>query len=169
MNEDFSQFSLKKVKYIPDGNVHASIIMEEIRGDEIYNNKSKIESNKLPHPDFVNLLTQIIPMAKRVFMYGEDQSVQVTGLSITGFEETKAVIITALVMAPAGIMMAINTHKIELSSDIYAFEEELSDITDKIEKEVFEYLFKGKKAQLDLFPMGDAGDEEKEESEKVDD
>lgn len=151
MKEDFNQFTLKKLKYIPDGNVNASFIMQEIRGDEIYHNKNKLESNKLPHPDLTALLTQMILIAKRVFMYGEDQSVQVTGLSITGFEETKAVIITALVMAPAGVMMAINTHKIELSGDIYAFEEELSSITDKIEKEVFEYLFKGKKAQLELF------------------
>ena len=151
MNEDIGQFTLKKVKYIEPGNVQSSIMMEDIRGDEIYLNKIQIKSSKLPHPDMTSLLTQIIPMAKRVFMYGEDQSVQVTGLSITGFEETKAVVITALVMAPAGVLMAINTHKIELSSDIYAFEEELSNITDKLEKEVFEYLFKGKKAQMELF------------------
>ena len=152
MNENFNQFTLKKVKYIHSiGNVHASIIMEEIRGDEIYLNKNNIESSKPPHPDFVELLSQMIPMAKRVFMYENDQVVQVTGLSITGFKETKAVVITAMVVAPAGIAMVINTHKIELSSDIYAFEEELSNITDKLEKEVFEYLFKGKKAQMELF------------------
>jgi hypothetical protein len=151
MNEEIEQFTLKKVKYIPDSNLLSSFIMQEIRGDETYNNKGKLESNKLPHPDLTSLLTQIIPMAKRVLMYGEDQSVQVTGLSITGFEETKAVVITTLVMAPAGVLMGIPTHKIELSGDVYAFEEELSGITDKIEKEVFEYLFKGKKAQLELF------------------
>ena len=156
MNEKPEQFTLKKVKYIPDSNLFSSFIMQEIRGNEIYNNKGKLESNKLPHPDLTNLLTQMIPMAKRVLMYGDDQSVRVTGLSITGFEETKAVILTTLVMAPAGVLMGIPTHKIELSGDIYAFEEELSGITDKIEKEVFEYLFKGKKAQLELFdPLGD--------------
>lgn len=152
MNEDFSQFSLKKIKYIQSvGNVQASIIMEEVRGQEIYQNKNKIETNKLPHPDFVNLLTQMIPMLKRVFMYEGDECIQVTGISITGFEETKAVIIMGTVTAPSGIAMAINTHKIELSSDIYAFEEELGKIVKGLEKEVFEYLFKGKKAQLELF------------------
>ncbi len=161
MNENFDQFSLKKVKYLRgDGSVTAHIIREEIIGQEVYHNKAQIESDKVPHPDFVALLTQIIPMAKRVLMYGDDQSVQVTGLSITGFEKTRAVVITTLVMAPAGILMGIPTHKIELSSDIYAFEEELSGITDKIEKEVFEYLFKGKKAQLDLFPAEEEGDGE---------
>ena len=76
MNESFDQFTLKKVKYIEPGNVYTSSIMEEIRDDEIYHNKNKIESNKLPHPDFINLLTRIIPMAKRVFMYGEEQTMQ---------------------------------------------------------------------------------------------
>ena len=161
MNENFDQFSLKKIKYLRgDGSITAHIVREEIVGQEVYHNKTQIESDKVPHPDLVVLLDKMIPFVKKVFMYNGDQTVAVTGMTITGMEENRNVVITASVVSPSGLQMAINTHRINLSAETYGFEEEIMEIADDMEKEVFEYLFKGKKAQLDLFPAEEEGDGE---------
>ena len=50
----------------------------------------------------------------------------------------------------------------------FGFEEELETIVDAIKKEVYEYLFKGKQAQLTLFGEQSTGEQLAEEQAILD-
>ena len=60
--------------------------------------------------------------------------------------------------------IAINSKKVKFLSSHWGFEDDLEKITDNLEREVYEFAFNGKKAdlsQLNLFKGG--GDENQED------
>ena len=79
------------------------------------------------------------------------QKIEVRGISLSGQDDNVGVVVTGLLEVLAGQKTAINSPRIKFSNINYGFEEELEDIIFRIETEVYAFLFKGKKAQLELF------------------
>ena len=79
------------------------------------------------------------------------QKIEVRGISLSGQDDNVGVVVTGLLEVFAGQKTAIISPRIKFSNINYGCEEELEDIISRIETEVYAFLFKGKKAQLELF------------------
>lgn len=193
-NVALANFTLDSVKKLKNGGLTISFETNEQVGDEIYNDKDMKESAKQPHPDLTNLLKELVPTVATVFGYtklrgtvksnakveaeleenyqGIIANLEVTGVSLSGTGNNKGVIITATMKAETNQKMALNTHRIRFNESRYGFEEELESLCLDIQTECHEYLFNGKKAQLELFDapepesIGLFKDAEKAETEK---
>jgi hypothetical protein len=81
----------------------------------------------------------------------QEDKIEITGISISGKEEKRNVIITAKRYMDNKKVIAINSPLIALNGTVFGFEVDLQQDIDEIIEETEAYLFKGKKAQLDLF------------------
>lgn len=173
-----SAFALSKVKVISGGGLDVHFEVEEACGAEIYTENYHIASSKGIHPDLQKLFDKLKPIVARVFhvtffrtlletpefkatkkqqelaeiAYKEiEAKISVTGLSLSGKDDNVGVIIIATFTADSNQKMAINTHRMKFSDTRYGFEEEMEEIVGEIETEVYKFLFKGKKQQLEIF------------------
>lgn len=173
-----SAFSLTKVKLCKDGGLESHYEVKEIIGNESYTNKYHVVNTKDIHPDLYNLFKAMRPIVARIFnMKGyqsimEDESferdgeqkeheqnkyddlfshIYVRGLSISGVGDNVGVVITSIYYADNDLETTIKTPRVKLSSDAFGFKLKINEIVEGIEKEVYAYLFKDKKAQLELF------------------
>ena len=172
------KFKLSKAKLIKDGGLACTYEVEEVIGQETYNNKYNSESPKLEHPDLKNCFRKLVYIIARIYhltffktlMETQEfaatrgqvdvankafdevmDKVEVTGIALSGEEDNVGVIITGTFLADTNQKMSINTHRIRLEGDHYGFEQDLTDIVSEIEEEVYAYLFEDKQAQLQLF------------------
>ena len=171
-------FALSKVKVVKDGGLDVHFEVTETVGNESYTNKYHVESAKDIHPDLRGCFKDLRPIMGRIFnltsflsvMETPDfkankaqnaaardfadellQKIEVRGISLSGQDDNVGVLITGLLEVLAGQKTAITSPRIKFSNINYGFEEELEDIISRIETEVYAFLFKGKKAQLELF------------------
>lgn len=173
-------FTLDSVKKLKNGGLTIAFGTNESDGVETYNDKDLKESAKVPHPDLTSKLRELIPTVATVFGYAklrgtvksnkkvEDEleenyqniiaNLEVNGISLSGTGNNKGVVIMATMKAESNQKMAINTHRIRFNESRYGFEEELESLTDEIRIECFEYLFNGKRAQLELFESKEPDD-----------
>lgn len=177
-----ANFSLEKVKLTKTGGLDVHYSVNEKLGTEIYSNKYHIMSSKDVHPDLRKLFSKLNPIVARVFnmdsfvteiiesaefdateeqknlakYYAETcvDRISVRGISISGKDENQGVTIAGVYETDELIKTSICTPKINYATEVFGFESELEDIVFDIEDEVYQYLFEGKKAQLELF--GDA-------------
>lgn len=187
-------FNLSKAKLTKGGGLDCNYEVKEKTGNETYNEKFHQESAKDVHPDLSKSFERLKPIVARVwhltfvrtlllmpeFKASKLQSdlaevaineimanIRVSSISISGQDENVGVVITAVMTADNNQKMAMNTHRIRFTDTKYGFEEELEEICGDIEQEVYEYLFEGKRAQLDLFSgVGSEGETEDEKSGK---
>ena len=173
-----SSFELSKVKFLKGGGLDVHYNVTEVIDDESYTNKYHVESAKDVHPDLIELFVRIKPILARVFNItsfltcistddfkankmqkeiAEDfakemmNNIEVRGISLSGKDDNVGVIITGLFTTYNNQKTCINSPRIKLSVESFGFEEELEEIVTEIEEEVYDLLFKGKKAQLELF------------------
>lgn len=173
-----SSFELSKVKFLKGGGLDVHYNVTEVIDDESYTNKYHVESAKDVHPDLIKLFVRIKPILARVFNItsfltcistddfkankmqkeiAEDfakemmNNIEVRGISLSGKDDNVGVIITGLFTTYNNQKTCINSPRIKLSVESFGFEEELEEIVTEIEEEVYDFLFKGKKAQLELF------------------
>lgn len=173
-----SSFELSKVKFLKGGGLDVHYNVTEVIDDESYTNKYHVESAKDVHPDLIELFVRIKPILARVFNItsfltcistddfkankmqkeiAEDfakemmNNIEVRGISLSGKDDNVGVIITGLFTTYNNQKTCINSPRIRLSVESLGFEEELEEIVTEIEEEVYDFLFKGKKAQLELF------------------
>lgn len=171
-------FELSKVKFLKGGGLDVHYNVTEVIDDESYTNKYHVESAKDVHPDLIELFVRIKPILARVFNItsfltcistddfkankmqkeiAEDfakemmNNIEVRGISLSGKDDNVGVIITGLFTTYNNQKTCINSPRIKLSVESFGFEEELEEIVTEIEEEVYDFLFKGKKAQLELF------------------
>lgn len=78
----------------------------------------------------------------------------VTGISFSGDDQLRGVIITGKLKNRTGGYTAINSPRIVFSSEKLGFESKVEDITGLIEIEVYKCVFDGKSAEKDLFDQG---------------
>lgn len=191
------QFSLSKVKLVKDGGLIVHYEVTEVINEMSYSNKFHVESAKDVHPDLQELFDNLRPVIGRVFHlisfktllatpdfkatksqkdFGEEFSkeilnnIEAKGISFSGQDDNIAVIITGSMTVGNGQKTAINTPSIKFNSETYGFEEDLEEIVGRIETEVYAFLFKGKKAQLELFnATGEAYEDEHKQVYEDDD
>ena len=171
-------FALSKVKVVNDGGLDVHFEVTETIGNESYTNKYHVESAKDIHPDLRGCFKELRPIMGRIFnltsflsMIETDdfkankkqnetarnfadellQKIEVRGISLSGHDDNVGVVVTGLLEVLAGQKTCINSPRVKFANINYGFEEELEDIISRIETEVYAFLFKGKKAQLELF------------------
>ena len=180
-------FNLSKVKLNPHGGLQADYQVTETVGGEPSVTDYHANVSRDIHPDLSGLFEDLRPIVARVFnissfltlmeskemglsdakknlarVFAQEliDKIDVRGVSWSGTDDNVGVIITAVFETPNGLKTCINTPRIKTAQISFGFEEEMEKIVDAIKKEVYEFLFKGKQAQLSLFgdqPAGESG------------
>lgn len=173
-----SAFALNKVKMIAGGGLDVHFEVEEVCGAEVYRENYHVESTKEIHPDLRKLFDSLKPIMARVYHLSffrtlletpefkatkkqQEQAekaftevldrLTVTGVSLSGKDENVGAVLTGTFTADSNQKMAINSHRIKFSDTRYGFEEDMERIIGEIETEVYAFLFKNKKGQVELF------------------
>lgn len=171
-------FALLKVKTLKDGGLDVHYEVTETIGNESYTNKYHVESAKDIHPDLRNCLDRLRPIMGRIFNitsflsmvetsdfeatkkqselsrdFADEmlKNIEVRGVSFSGQDDNVGVVLTGLFTVSNNQKTAINSPRLKFNTETFGFEEELEEIAADIETEVYAFLFKGKKAQLELF------------------
>lgn len=171
-------FALSKVKLIKDGGLGVHYEVTETVGNESYTNKYHVESAKDIHPDLRACFERLRPIMGRIFNitsflsfmetpetkatkaqkdaareYADEmlRNIEVRGVSFSGQDDNVGVVLTGLFAVSNNQKTAINSPRLKFNTETFGFEEELEEIAGDIEREVYAFLFKGKKAQLELF------------------
>jgi hypothetical protein len=171
-------FALSKVKTLKDGGLDVHYEVTETIGNESYTNKYHVESAKDIHPDLQECFDRLRPIMGRIFnitsflsMVETDdfkanknqkevarnfademlKNIEVRGVSYSGQDDNVGVVLTGLFTVSNNQKMAISSPRLKFNTETFGFEEELEAIVADIENEVYAFLFKGKKAQLELF------------------
>ena len=180
------KFSLSKVKLLKDGGLDVHYEVTEVVENESYANKYHVQSAKDIHPDLRNLFDSLRPIMGCVFnitsfktmmatpefkatkgqkeiaeKYADEclGNIEVRGVSLSGQDDNVGVVLTGLFTVSNNQKTAINSPRLKYNTETFGFEEELENIVCNIEEEVYSFLFKGKKAQLELFGAdGEAND-----------
>ena len=170
-------FALSKVKMLKDGGLDVHYEVTETIGNESYTNKYHVESAKDIHPDLRECFVRLRPIMGRIFNitsflsmieanfkatkvqqemarnFANEmlQNIDVRGVSYSGQDDNVGVVLSGVFTVSNNQKVAINSPRLKFNTITFGFEEELEDITATIEAEVYAFLFKGKKAQLELF------------------
>lgn len=170
-------FALSKVKMLKDGGLDVHYEVTETIGNESYTNKYHVESAKDIHPDLRKCFDRLRPIMGRIFNitsflsmieanfkatkvqqemarnFANEmlQNIDVRGVSYSGQDDNVGVVLSGVFTVSNNQKVAINSPRLKFNTITFGFEEELEDITATIEIEVYAFLFKGKKAQLELF------------------
>lgn len=172
------KFSLSKVKLLKDGGLDVHYEVTETIGNESYTNKYHVESAKDIHPDLRDCFDRLRPIMGRIFNitsflsmvetsdfkatkkqselsrdFADEmlKNIEVRGVSFSGQYDNVGVVLTGLFTVSNNQKTAINSPRLKFNTETFGFEEELEEIVADIENEVYAFLFKGKKAQLELF------------------
>lgn len=172
------KFSLSKVKLLKDGGLDVHYEVTEVVGNESYTNKYHVLSAKDIHPDLRHLFNDLRPIMGRIFNitsflsmvetsdfkatkkqselsrdFADEmlKNIEVRGVSFSGQDDNVGVVLTGLFTVFNNQKTAINSPRLKFNTETFGFEEELEAIVADIENEVYAFLFKGKKAQLELF------------------
>lgn len=175
---DKKAFSLSKVKLIKNGGLEAHYSITEVFGNEVFHNEHQIKDTKDVHPDLLKLFKDMRVIMAHLFgvrsfltlldivdfkanakqkdlaeAFADEATgnIDVHGISLSGDDENRGVVLTGLFTFGNGMKSAINSPRIRLANTSFGFEQELEEIVAKIEDEVYAFLFEGKKAQLELF------------------
>lgn len=186
------KFALTKVKLLKDGGLDVHYEVTEVIGNESYTNKYHVLSCKDIHPDLRKKFDELRPILGRVFNitsfktliktpgfkatnkqielaenFAREclENIEVRGVSLSGQDDNVGVVLTGLFTVSNNQKTAINTPRMKYNVETFGFEEELENIVCDIENEVYEFLFEGKKAQLELFTDESFGEETTENSE----
>lgn len=176
------KFALSKVKLLKDGGLDVHYEVTEVVGNESYTNKYHVESAKDIHPDLRDCFDCLRPIMGRIFNitsflsmvetsdfkatkkqselsrdFADEmlKNIEVRGVSFSGQDDNVGVVLTGLFTVSNNQKTAINSPRLKFNTETFGFEEELEEIVADIESEVYAFLFKGKKAQLELFGADD--------------
>lgn len=171
-------FALSKVKTLKDGGLDVHYEVTETVGNESYTNKYHVESAKDIHPDLRDCFDRLRPIMGRIFNitsflsmvetsdfkatqkqselsrdFADEmlKNIEVRGVALSGQGDNVGCVLTGLFTVSNNQKTAINSPRMKFNTETFGFEEELEEIICDIENEVYAFLFKGKKAQLELF------------------
>lgn len=171
-------FALSKVKILKGGGLDVHYEVTETIGDESYTNKYHVESAKDIHPDLRDCFNRLRPIMGRIFNitsflsivetpdfkatqkqnelsrdFADEmlKNIKVRGVSFSGQNDNVGVVLTGSFTVLDNQKTAINSPRLKFNTKVFGFEKELEEIAADIETEVYAFLFKGKKAQLELF------------------
>jgi hypothetical protein len=170
-------FDLQKIKLLKGGGVH-SVSKLTVKTDGSFHEIDRDEKTPIvPHPELVdpirNLKEKLLiscnylgiktiidseefkaskeqkAAAQKHFDIIKDKTT-VTGIHVSGKDKNRGVIISGVIKAENASNIAINSPRLRFESEVYGFEQELHMECDLIEDETYEYLFNGKKQQMDI-------------------
>lgn len=171
-------FALSKVKTLKGGGLDVHYEVTETIGDESYTNKYHVESAKDIHPDLRDCFNRLRPIMGRIFNitsflsivetpdfkatqkqnelsrdFADEmlKNIKVRGVSFSGQNDNVGVVLTGSFTVSDDQKTAINSPRLNFNTKVFGFEKELEEIAADIETEVYAFLFKNKKAQLELF------------------
>ncbi len=171
-------FALSKVKTLKGGGLDVHYEVTETIGNESYTNKYHVESAKDIHPDLRDCFNRLRPIMGRIFNitsflsivetpdfeatkkqnelsrdFADEmlKNIKVRGVSFSGQNNNAGVVLTGSFTMSNNQKTAINSPRLKFNPKVFGFEKELEEIAADIETEVYAFLFKGKKAQLELF------------------
>ena len=171
-------FALSKVKTLKNGGLDVHYEVTETIGDESYTNKYHVESAKDIHPDLRDCFNRLRPIMGRIFNitsflsmvetsdfkatekqnelsrdFADEmlKNIKVRGVSFSGQNDNVGVVLTGSFTVLDNQKTAINSPRLKFNTKVFGFEKELEEIAADIETEVYAFLFKNKKAQLELF------------------
>lgn len=175
-------FRLKKVKLLNELGVEVTYLQKITKGQETYWDEHTIKSAIQRHPDLDNAVECLKIHVARIYgllaigMYKSEKDMtkkekellettldclKISGVILTGSvdEETSGILVTSqrkIFENKATVVM--NTPNIQFDNPIYDYANDLKSIALDVQNEVYQYLFKGKYAMLDLFTNGDSDD-----------
>ena len=171
-------FALSKVKTLKNGGLDVHYEVTETMGNESYTNKYHVESAKDIHPDLRDCFNRLRPIMGRIFNitsflsmvetsdfkatekqnelsrdFADEmlKNIKVRGVSFSGQNDNVGVVLTGSFTVLDNQKTAINSPRLKFNTKVFGFEKELEEIAADIETEVYAFLFKNKKAQLELF------------------
>lgn len=171
-------FALSKVKTLKGGGLDVHYEVTETIGDESYTNKYHVESAKDIHPDLRDCFNRLRPIMGRIFNitsflsivetpdfkatqkqnelsrdFADEmlKNIKVRGVSFSGQNDNVGVVLIGSFTVLDNQKTAINSPRLKFNTKVFGFEKELEEIAADIETEVYAFLFKNKKAQLELF------------------
>lgn len=167
-------FTLKKAKIL-DNLVECEFEERKIVDGEPRVIQHTVKAPYVPHPDLISFkddLKQYLMMTLCLtdqydcdvkYLKGEQkkkseeqhkafcEKLVITGISISGDDQLKGVIITGKLKNRMGGFTALNSPRIIFSSDKLGFEGKVEDLSGLVEIEVYKCLFENKTSQQDLF------------------
>jgi len=173
-----NQFSLSKVKMLKDIGLEVHFEVNEVINEQSYTNEHHYKSAKEVHPDLKALFVRLVPIMGRIYnitsflsmidvkdfkatekqkQYSQEfakealKAIEVRGVSFSGQDDNVGVVLSGVFTVSNNQKTALNSPRLKFSSETFGFEEELEEIVGDIEREVYAFLFKGKKADLELF------------------
>jgi hypothetical protein len=176
-NPSINNFNLKKLKLPTGGGVSLDYALIEIVGGESYESNQSQKSTKEPHPDLSDLFAKLVPMVAQVFCltlinsvvqkkefkadalqidiitkYVEQMTsrIRINGISLSGSEDKKGIVISAGYRVDNNQIVAINTPRILFSGSSRGFEEDLEIIVEEIEKEAYSFIYENKVANPEM-------------------
>lgn len=181
-------FSLSQVKILKD-NRGLEVKYQIVKMDSgiSTNETSSVSSHGVPHPDLLKAIENLSQYAVQgcglvkylnapevMQEYGEKalreaiDSYAPTGICINGQDSKRKAMITGVWNCHGNYKISLNTPNILLESDQFEFEDELNISVDEIEDEVFAYLFKNKRSQLELFNASEKKENDNDEVSEED-
>ena len=170
-------FKLSKVQLKDNGCIKVNYEICESVGDIEYTNKYKIESTKEIHPDMkhlfaclVDVLADTCNVYKLVdtvclskFEATEEQKaiareeteatterITVKSVTLSGKDDNVGCIISGEMEVKGGLKATVISPRLKYNEEIFGFEHELGDVLTALQKEIYAYLFQGKKAELEV-------------------
>lgn len=175
-------FKLSKVQLKDNDCIKVSYEVCESVDDIKYTNKYKIESTKEVHQDMKHLFACLVDVLAEMsnayklvdtvslsaFEATEEQKViarEETGVTIEGMAvksvtlsgkgDNAGCIISGEMEVKHGLKATVITPRLKYNEEIFGFEHGLGTVLMSLQKEIYAYLFQGKKAELEVF--GDNG------------
>lgn len=171
-------FKFSKVQLKDNGCIKVNYeICENVGGIE-YTNKYKIESTKEIHPDMKHLFACLIDVLADTcnvyrfedaiylpkFKATEEQKtiakeeteaategITVKSVTLSGEDDNAGCIISGEMEVKHGLRATVITPRLKYNEEIFGFEHELGDVLTALQREIYAYLFQGKKAELEVF------------------
>ena len=145
------QFELTKIKLDRD----TKCCTVEFKINYVTNEESIVIPGKLgPNVQvldtFEKRVAELKPYMCKISKHGDDTSAIVTDVLVSGYGETLAFKIDGVDISDSEQYFKITGVKVQYSGGSYGFENEVREIIESIEQYAFDYIFKGKKAQLTL-------------------
>jgi len=128
---------------------------------EVFTIETKVKSTEPIHQDlqdhFVRLKAILLRnhgydnLAKKHYEKLLD-SIEVTGVLLSGSEESEGCLINGKRTTRTGNVIALNSERIRFDAEDYGFEQDLQETCAKIETEAYKFIFEHKVGVLVLFP-----------------
>lgn len=166
------------MKLINGGGLESEFTVTTMDGSITLPVDQKHKNARDPHPDMTKILDGMLPLLaeslrmKDMLIVGRSKkykatdaqlkalnrtweevldSMDVTGVSVSGKDDNRGIVIKGEMKTGNGRVVAMNSPRIQFSANTYGFEEALEEMVEELETETWAYTYHGKGAQLEMF------------------